>query len=103
MQSYLLLIAKVVYVLIVVVVPASRSFFSMIFSGQEEKNLCHATPSHKNFNTRPIRLKQGIDRLSTTHKLVIVQNVTLEVFLFFFLIYKCYAVHGVRALGASKL
>ena len=92
--------------------PANRSFFSMIFSGQEEKNLCHAMPchampchampSHKRFDTWP-SFKQGNDRLNTTHKLVIVRNVTLEVFPLFFLTYECYAVHGVQALGASKL
>ena len=59
-------------------------------------------PSHKRFDTWP-SFKQGNDRLNTTHKLVIVRNVTLEVFPLFFLTYECYAVHGVQALGASKL
>ena len=63
---------------------------------------CHAMPSHKRFDTWP-SFKQGNDRLNTTHKLVIVRNVSLEVFPLFFLTYECYAVHGVQALGASKL
>ena len=104
MQSYSFIIVQVVFWMFSLLLwfPASRSFFSMIFSGQEEKNLCHATPSHKNFNTRP-SLKQGIDRLNATHKLMKVGDVTLEVFLLFFLTYECYAVNGIQALGASKL
>ena len=85
--------------------PANRSFFSMIFSGQEEKNLCHAMPCHaitqKVWHMTKFQTRQW--QANTTHKLVIVRNVTLEVFPLFFLTYECYAVHGVQALGASKL
>ena len=104
MQSYSFIIVQVVFWMFSLLLwfPDSRSFFSMIFSRQEEKKLCHAAPSHKNFNTRP-SLKQGIDRLNTTHKLMKVGDVTLEVFLLFFLTYECYAVNGIQALGASKL
>ena len=105
MQIYTWLIIKVVFWMFLLSLwfPASRlSFFSMILSRQEEKNLCHAMPSHKTFNTWP-SLKQGIDRLNTTCKLVIVRKVTLEVFFLFFLAYKCYVVHGRQMLGASKL
>ena len=85
--------------------PANRSFFSMIFSGQEEKNLCHAMPCHaitqKVWHMTKFQTRQW--QANTTHKLVIVRNVTLEVFPLFFLTYECYAVHGVQAQGASKL
>ena len=48
MQGYSLLMIKVVFWMFSLLLrfPANRSFFSMIFSGQEEKNLCHAMPCH---------------------------------------------------------